>query len=59
MTSPLAGSPAIDAGTKTGCPLGDQRGYLRLRGSSCDIGAYEYDCIPGFWIFMPAIIRRQ
>jgi putative Ig domain-containing protein/CARDB protein len=39
----LAGSPAIDAGTNTGCPPTDQRGapFLRPQGLKCDIGAYE------------------
>jgi hypothetical protein len=38
-----AGSPAIDAGSNTGCPTTDQRGVTRPQGSQCDIGAYEYD----------------
>jgi hypothetical protein len=37
----LAGSPAIDAGTTSGCPDIDQRGVLRPQGRSCDIGAFE------------------
>ncbi len=37
----LAASPAIDAGTNTGCPTTDQRGIARPQGTSCDIGAYE------------------
>ncbi len=37
----LTGSPAIDAGTNTGCPATDQRGFTRPVGASCDIGAYE------------------
>jgi hypothetical protein len=37
-----AGSPAIDAGTNTGCPATDARGTTRPQGKSCDIGAYEY-----------------
>ena len=36
------GSPAIDAGTNAGCPADDQRGVLRPRNVTCDIGAYEY-----------------
>jgi len=39
----LAGSPAIDAGTNTGCPATDQRGMTRPQGSLCDIGAFEYE----------------
>jgi predicted outer membrane repeat protein len=37
----LPGSPAINAGTDTGCPATDQRGVIRPQGSHCDIGAYE------------------
>jgi CSLREA domain-containing protein len=37
----LAGSPAIDAGTNTGCPATDQRGVARPYGGFCDIGAFE------------------
>ena len=45
QTVPLrAGSPAINAGG-SGCPAHDQRGYGR-RGR-CDIGAFEFDGIPG------------
>ncbi len=45
----LSGSPAIDAGTNTGCPGADQRGVIRPQdgnddGSAvCDIGAFEAD----------------
>ncbi len=38
----VAGSPAIDAGTNSGCPPTDARGVARPQGTSCDIGAYEY-----------------
>jgi hypothetical protein len=34
------GSPAINAGSNTGAPSTDQRGYPR--DEQCDIGAYEY-----------------
>ena len=34
-------SPAVDAGTNTGCPPTDERGVTRPQGASCDIGAYE------------------
>jgi predicted outer membrane repeat protein len=39
----LAGSPAIDKATNTGCPATDQRGVTRPQpaGGVCDIGAYE------------------
>jgi hypothetical protein len=37
----LAGSPAIDAGSNTGCPALDERGVARPQGTACDIGAYE------------------
>jgi hypothetical protein len=37
----LTGSPAIDAGTRTGAPLTDQRGVLRQFGIAVDIGAFE------------------
>ncbi len=35
-----AGSPVINTGTNTGCPVQDQRGYNR--DASCDKGAFEY-----------------
>jgi hypothetical protein len=37
----LVGSPAINGGDTTGCPLTDQRGHSRPFGNACDIGAYE------------------
>lgn len=37
----LAGSPAINAGSNTGCPATDQRGVARPQQGTCDIGAYE------------------
>jgi hypothetical protein len=39
----LAGSPAINAGARIGCPTTDQRGIARPQGPSCDIGAFEFD----------------
>jgi hypothetical protein len=36
------GSPAIDAGSNTGCPPTDARGFSRPQGAACDIGAYEF-----------------
>ena len=38
----LAGSPAIDTGTNTGCPPTDQLGTARPQGAACDIGAFEF-----------------
>jgi hypothetical protein len=37
----LSGSPAINAGSNSGCPATDQRGVARPQGPACDIGAYE------------------
>ena len=37
----LEGSPAIDAGTNSGCPPVDQRGVSRPQGPACDVGAFE------------------
>jgi hypothetical protein len=48
----LAGSPAINAGTNTGCPATDQRGFPRV--GTCDIGAYEY-ALP---TYLPIIFRN-
>jgi hypothetical protein len=49
MTHALPGnSPAVDAGTNTGCPSTDQRGIARPQigktgdRAICDIGAYEF-----------------
>lgn len=56
------GSPAIDTGSPTICPLTDQRGVTRpidgdVDGDKrCDIGAYEYGTEP-ILFFMP-LIRR-
>lgn len=44
---PAADSPAVDAGTSTGCPAADQRGITRPRDGDadgtavCDVGAVE------------------
>jgi CSLREA domain-containing protein len=39
----LPGSPAIDQGDSSYCPISDQRGAVRPSGAGCDIGAYEND----------------
>jgi CSLREA domain-containing protein len=41
----LSGSPAINAGTNTGCPATDQIGLTRPQGGTCDIGAVEKEII--------------
>ena len=41
----LAGSPAINAGTATGAPTVDQRGFAR--DLTPDIGAYEFGAVAG------------
>jgi hypothetical protein len=48
-----AGSPAIDTGKPTACPLTDQRGVLRVQGYTCDIGSYER--IAALWV-IPSLI---
>ena len=59
---PLAGSSAIDAGTNTGCPAQDQRGWSRpvdgdgMGGAVCDVGAVE--ATPLFvQVFFPLTLR--
>jgi CSLREA domain-containing protein len=37
----LAGSPAIDAASASGCPGRDQRDVARPRGAACDMGSVE------------------
>jgi predicted outer membrane repeat protein len=62
----LPGSPAIDAGTNTGCPPTDQRGEPRPQDGDgdglpvCDIGAYERETLhldEDLSIFLPLILR--
>jgi len=58
----LGGSPAIDAGSNTGCPTTDQRGVARrvdgdLNGTAtCDIGAFEFEP-PN--TYLPLAIRQS
>jgi hypothetical protein len=51
-----ADSPAIDAGTNTGCPATDQRGVARPQENSCDIGAYEAQS--GDTVYLPIVIKN-
>jgi hypothetical protein len=48
-----SGSPAINNGTNTGCPLIDLDGNPRPIGASCDMGAYEFRVI----LFLPLMMR--
>ena len=56
----LTGSPAIDAGTNSGCPATDQRGFARPIDGNwdgvavCDIGAYEW--IP-LKLYIPIVVK--
>lgn len=56
----LPGSPAMDTGTNTDCPVDDQRGSPRPKDGDvdgtavCDIGAYEYQ---PFELYLPLIMR--
>jgi len=50
----LSGSPAINAGTNTGCPAADQRGVARPQWGVCDIGAFEWE---GYALYLP-LVRR-
>ena len=50
---PSANSPAINAGTSTGCPSTDQQGTARPQGSSCDMGSIEFVGVPNTPTFTP------
>jgi predicted outer membrane repeat protein len=41
----LANSPAINAGTNSGCPATDMRGVSRPQGGVCDMGAFEKEIL--------------
>ena len=46
-------SPAIDAGTNSGCPATDQRGMPRPVNGVCDIGAFEFGAV----VYLPAVLK--
>ncbi len=50
----LPGSPAINAGTNSGCPPTDQRGVPRPQYGTCDIGAFEF-VKP---VYLPQVLRH-
>ena len=50
---PSASSPAINAGTSSGCPATDQQGTARPQGSSCDMGSIEFVGTPNTPTFTP------
>ena len=61
----LTGSPAIDSGDDTDCPLQDQRGAYRPADGDdedeievCDIGAYEFAGLFPFYTFLPSVSRH-
>ena len=60
----LTGSPAIDSGDNTDCPLQDQRGAYRPADGDddtlkvCDIGAYEFAGVFPFFTFLPTVSRH-
>ena len=41
-----ANSPARDTAVNANCPAFDQRGVTRPQGTTCDIGAVEYNAVP-------------
>ncbi len=52
------GSPAIDFGTNTGCPINDQRSKSRPVNGTCDVGAVERQPIDfSYWLNLPLIMK--
>jgi len=49
-----SGSPAIDTGTNSVCPVVDLDGNARPFGASCDMGACEWRSLK---IYLPLVIR--
>jgi len=60
----LTGSPAIDSGDNSDCPLQDQRGAYRPADGDnnsskiCDIGAFEAGGSFPFYTFLPSVSRH-
>ena len=54
---PGPGSPTIDGGRGTYCPLQDQRGIARPKGFFCDIGAVEVDPEPVRWKLFLSLVE--
>lgn len=58
----MEGSPAIDAGSDSDCPVTDQRGVGRPQDGDgdgtamCDLGAYEYG-VGGERVYLPVVMR--
>ena len=51
-------SPALDAIPAANCNgVTDQRGETRPYNTNCDIGAYEAQSDPGFYIYLPIVLK--
>jgi hypothetical protein len=54
----LAGSPAIDAVPAVSCTVStDQRGFPRLQGAACDLGAFELSS--RVYSYLPLVLRSR